>query len=389
MRLIAAVAAALVVPCLTLRAMAEEPPAPAPAPAALPALPAPAAAQAWSFVGDMIVNGSPLGTIKHSMEVATHEGAPAWKAVDALEVGTERDGVRVRGEALLDARLVALAGTTVSEATGEPTVTLTWRRDGASYRVTRREGEKETEAVVPAAEGRIATLAAQIHLLRVLPGAPATYRVPELLVDPNVGDDPARRVTELAVEVLEPGPFEHDAAKPAAARGRVVRRDDPGRAMRVWLAVEGRALLGLDQPESGFVVRARKEAPPAGDGPPRSVKEAALRSARALAVGDAQALGRLLHWDTVDARLAKDADFAGLEPAARRARLLKKLDEQLEENPPQVIDMVLQGMDEALQLDDLGGGRTRVTFPPVFRSMRLVVVKVGEAWLLDDLPGAP
>jgi hypothetical protein len=388
MRLFAAVvlalAVALVLPRSPRPAAAEEPAA-----RALPPLPAPAAEHAWSFVGDMLVNGSPLGTITHSMEVTTHEGAPAWKAVDTLEVGTERDGVRARAEALLDARLVALAGTTVSEATGEASVTLTWRRDGASYLVTRREGEKETQVVVPAAEGRIATLAAQIHLLRALPSATATYRVLELLVDPNVGDDPARRAGELTVEVLEPGPFEHDAAKPVAVRGRFVRREDPGRAMRAWLAAEGRALLGLDQPESGFVLRAKKPAAPAGDGAPRTAKDAALRAARALAVGDAQALGRLFHWDTVDARLAKDPEFAALEPPARRTRLLEQLDEKLEENPPQVIDMVLQGMDEALQLEDLGGGRTRVTFPEIFRGLRLVVVKVGDAWLLDDLPGAP
>jgi hypothetical protein len=275
---------------------------------------------------------------------------------------------------------------------GEPTVVVSWKRDGAGYAFTRREGDAEPATFrVESAAARSATMAASIFFVLQTPAAPAEYALETLVVEANVGSDPQARARHLTLRV---GPMENvkvGDAERTLPLVRAERADAPDEVIVLALDEERQALVQLEQPARGTLMRAvtpRKE-PFDFQATPRTAQAAALQAARAFAVADVDALDRLVDWEGIQTSLARDSDYKDLQPEARREKVLAELRASLSKNPVALIEGVLRGTESQLVLEDLGEGLTRVTFPPVFRNMKLVVRRVGEAWKLAELPGAP
>ena len=379
---------------------AEEAAAPTPAERTakiLAQLPKPEAGAGFSFAGEMLEQGDVLGSRSLSVEPAAAGSAGAWQALDELRIGPNGEIVHVRLEALLDARLMGLEGKTVSKVEGEPSVTLGWKREGAGYSFTRQEGDSPATSMrLESAESRVPTLAALVFLALHLPAEGGPHPVEVLLVDANLGEDPAVRartqtLTPLGVGSLEVAGVSTKLPRVALTLGGELENDST-----LALSADRKGLVQLNRTGGGISLRLPPlEGPFDFGAPAKTARGAALKAARAFAVADLAALEALLNWASIDAQLASDPALSSLEPAARRKKFLEERGAELKATPPEMtpemtpemIELVLRGMAESLQVEDLGKGRARVTLPPLFRSMKLVVKQVGEVWLLDELPG--
>jgi|GEM_PF-5216026 len=376
--------------------VAEEPATPTPAERTaklLAQLPKPDAGAGFSFAGEMLDQGDVLGSMSLSVEPAAAGSAGAWQAVDELRIGPNGEIVHVRLEALLDARLMGLEGKTFSKVEGEPSVTLAWKRAGAGYSFTRQEGDSPATSLrLESAEGRMPTLAALVFLALHMPAEGGPHPVEVLLVDANLGEDPAVRARTQTLTPLGVGSLEVAGVPTKLARVNLTLGDEPENDSILALSADRKALVQVNRTAGGVFLRLPPPEGPFDFGAPaKTARGAALKAARAFAVADLPAIEALLNWPTLDAKLAGNPELSSLEPALRRTRLLEGLKTDLERQapgiPPETIEMVLRGLADSLLVEELGKGRARVTFPPLFRSMKLVVKKVGEVWLLDELPG--
>lgn len=383
----------LVLAALHAPLAAEEPVAPTPAERTaklLANLPEPASGARFAYEGEMLDQGDVMGSMSLSVEPAAAGSAGAWQALDEIRVGPNGEVVRVRLEALLDARLMGLEGRTVSEVQGEPTVTLTWKRGGEGYDFTRQEGEAEATSMrLVSAASRVPTMAALVFLALQLPAEGGPHAVEVLLVDANLGEDPAVRARTQGLAPLGVGPVEVGGVLSTLPRVALTRAGEPDDDSTLALSVDRKGLVQVNRPGGGVFLRLPPAAGPFDfNAPATTAQGAALKAARALVAADLRALEAVLNWPSIDAKLANDPAYSSLEPAARRKKLMEERGAKLEAIPAEAIEMVLRGMIDTLLVEDLGKGRARVTLPPLFLSMKLVVKKVGEVWLLDELPGS-
>lgn len=256
------------------RLRAEEPPA-APAPAApdreaaaararavCEALPAPAAERAFRFEGEYVMKGRVLGPAVVELALASEGDAPRWATLEEITLALGAGRMRVRLEALLDARLDAWSGRSLSEIDPQSRVEVVWRRDGDAYHLERTEtaaGETARRSGVLAAVRPLkASLTALVAFCRALPAEPATYALDVLDTEPNMGTDPGQRLRLTTLEVL--------GAQPWSSHGRetpawVVRRQDVGRdpVLLAFSPDAERRFLGLHSPERGLELRLREE----------------------------------------------------------------------------------------------------------------------------------
>ncbi len=371
---------------------AEETPAPSPEQrmaAVLASLPKPDSGARLEFEGEMLDQGAVVGTLRLSVEAAAAGSAGVWQALDEMRVGPKGEDLHVRCEALLDERLMGLEGRTVARMRGESDVTLTWKRSPEGYDFTRQEGEAEaTSMPLVSAAARVPTLAALVFLAQHLPAEGAAHALGILLVDVNLGADAAVRARTQVLMPLGVGPVEVGGVPTKLPRVALTRQGEPEHDSTLALAQDRKGLLQVNGPGGETMLRLPPKAGPFDFAAPATTAQgAALKAARAFAVADLKALEAVLNWPSIDAKLASNPAFSSLEPAARRAKLLEELGAELTAIPAETIEMVLRGMTDALEIEDLGKDRARVTFPPLFRGMKLVVKKVGAVWLLDELPG--
>lgn len=390
----------LAVLALAPRVGAEEPAAPTPAERSaklLAALAEKPPAKGFRFEGLLINNGTDLGPVRMSVEPAPAGSGAAWLAVDELRVlGPEGKDVHVLQEARLGPRLEALEGTTRSEVPDEPTVVLTWKRDGTGYAFTRTEGmdggdDEPVTFRVESPEVRSATMAASIFFVLQAPATLAEYALETLVVEANLGSDPQKRARHLTLRVGALEKIKIGDAERTLPLVRAERSDTPDEPIVLALEEDRKGLVQLEHAARATIMRAVSGKKGLFDfqAAPKTAQAAALQAARAFAVADVDALDRITDWEGIQASLAKDSDYKDLAPEARRERVLADLRASLAKNPVAVIEGVLRGAESLLEVEDLGEGRVRVTFPPVFRNMKLVVRKVGEVWKLAEFPGAP
>jgi hypothetical protein len=381
----------------------DEPPAAPGAPAqptpeertekVLAALPAPSAAEAWSFDADLFVNGKPAGGATFRLDVAKEGEATLWRAVESVEF---REGavpvVKIDLEAVMDTRLTALYGKTVSTSK-EGVVTFGWRRTPLGYGIERKEGEQDPQRVM-LREATVlkASIAGLVRFLRAVPAEPAAYAVRVLVQDPNVGMTAEARIRDVLLEVQG---LQRVILGQAEREVWVVRRLDPDKGERfLWFDAKDRTFLALVQP-SNRLEFVRKGLGPTAEvldwkRPPRTALAAALQAARGFAVADMDALERLLWWPGVTARMKADPANKDLDDAVLKARVLEQLKGSLTAQAPAVfIEGMLEGMAAELKLEDAGEGRVRATFPPAFRNLKLVLVPVEGVWYLAELPAKP
>ena len=109
-------------------------------------------------------------------------------------------------------------------------------------------------------------------------------------------------------------------------------------------------------------------------------------------------LGRVIHWPTLHARAQAqhEAETTGQPHAepypdveAFKKATLEALAGSLPKMPRPMIEGMLKTMGPQLKSESTDEGLTKVTFPPMFRSMVVVVGEIDGAWHLVRMPGKP
>jgi hypothetical protein len=114
---------------------------------------------------------------------------------------------------------------------------------------------------------------------------------------------------------------------------------------------------------------------------------AALRAALSFAAADLAILDDVVHWPS--ALAAMQASRPGGEEVTVemfRTAMLANLEQSLTERPRGPIEVALKGSIDTLETTVREDGTTVVRFPPIFRSMELVVGEVDGTWYLVELP---
>lgn len=360
--------------------------------AVLEKLPEPSREAGFVFEGEIVVGGSVEGTFALSAAPAhlpgTEQGPWLWRLEERRARGEGEDAVEVRAQAYLERNLSPLRGELSRTQHGE-TSTWTWMRKDTRISI-RKTGPnaRPLPRFVEAQRPTLTTLAAAVLLARHAPAAAPSLAGDSFHPDFEVllGQDPFV-ATELRLEGVETW-----RGRPAfLARGRW-----RGRELTLALDPERRAPLGLRLARKG---ESPEELLPRGTGahgtagdvftrPAKSAQAAALRAGFAFSTNDMEVLGDVIHWPTLRERMG-DQVPASVTPEQFRSGLLKRLEETAKNpQPPEMMRMVLQGMLGTLKEEQTADG-VKVTFPPMFRGLQVLVAEIEGIWYLIELPKSP
>lgn len=375
-------------------AWAEDAPEPTPAERAarvLAALPKPTDAKQFECAGEVLIDGRACGEMSMTLRPAPAGSGAAWIAVDEMLVGGGGKSVHGRLEARLDERLGASEGRSVTHVDGAPDVEDSWMRVGDGYAVAHREGDVEpVRSRLSSPDLCMATWAALLFMASRLAAESDPHDV-DLFFEGKEQDEPPWRFVRYTLTRVRPTePLAVTSSRANAWCVMAKRADELDAGFVVGFRESDGAFLWLEQPERKFVIRARPDAPPFDlTAPARTPQRAALKAVRAFAAGDVEALDALFHWPSIDAALAKTPQLAGLSPEARRAWMRERIERNRGKLPALLNDLMLRRLERALVSEDLGDGRARITLPPQFKGIRLVVRRVGDEWLLEEPLGPP
>jgi hypothetical protein len=358
----------------------------------LAGLAAPAATSAWSFEGEVYLNGKQAGVINLRLAAMKEGEADLWQAVESVDI---REGetpiLKVELEAFMDARLIALHGKTSSKS-NEGTLTLSWRRTPMGYGLEKQEGEKEPErGMVRDMTALRASISGLVRFLQAVPAEPATYGVRVLVQDVNVPLTAEARVREALLEVRG---VEKVTFGGTVREVWVVRRKDGDSERFLWFDPKDRAFLAMVQPSSRFDIVKKGLGVPGEaiewNGPARSARMAAMQVARAFAVADVDALEKVIWWPAITAKMRADTENKDVADADLKARVLTSLKSSLQSHAPApFVEEMLKGMADDIKFEDAGEGRVRAEFPEMFRSLKVVVMQVEGLWYMAEFPRKP
>ena len=357
--------------------------------AAVAQFPSPGADHAFTFDGEALMNGQPLGTI--TFKEPTEDGA-AWLLTDAFSFGG--DAYQRNFTARLDRRLQPAGGKVTGKEPGTDGFEVVWTRTETGFaakRTATKAGETTTSESTVEHTGTITTTMCSLWLFaRLSQVARGNYAVPVYDADPGPGEATFETATWTQGEEGTWG--DRKALLLAGAKGD--KRIEAGFDPRTG------ALLGVrtSSPGKGFDLEIRPAgAKPAEETddpfsrPARSAKEAALQAGLAFAVADLELTERVIHWPSLHAE--SEAAYTGEEPfpdvEAFKAATMEQLKQSLTKRPRPMIEGALKMARDQLQLEEVAGGLTKVTFPPMFKSLVMTVGEIDGQWYLVRLPGAP
>lgn len=358
--------------------------------AALAKLPAPSAEHAFTFEGDAVMNGAPFGNVTFKAE-PTGEGT-GWSVSDMFSFG---GGAYVRtSTALLDRRLQPLSGRVEGKEPGTDGFEVTWTHTDTGFtakHTATKAGETTSAETKLEQTGTMTTTMCSLWLFaRLTRVQPGSFAVLVFDADPGEGDASFEQAAWTQGEKGTWDDREVLVLKGAKGDSQIEAAFDP----------ETGALLGARMRNEAkghdLVIRPAAEAPaePADDiyaRPARNAKEAALQAGLAFATKDLALAERVIHWPSLHAQ-AK-AGYAGEEPfpdvETFKAATMKNLESSLTERPREMIEGALTMVQDQLQEESLEGGRTKVTFPPLFGGLEMVVAPFEDVWYVVQLPGAP
>ena len=387
---------------LTAPSFAKDAPTPAEAfAAAAAALPAPSADHAFTFEGQALMNGTSFGTMSFSCKPEKGPNGEAWWLIEeGFDMG---GGEMVRSSvATLDQQLRPIRGKVTGKDPDVESFEITWTRSATGFTLKHAvttDGETTVTEEEVAHEGRTMTTFTALWLFgrQTLP-TKGSYEA--VVFEPDPDDvDPMFEVGTWTVGE------ETDWQEQRVLVLKGMKGDD--KDVEGFYDPTTKALLGvrLGSRTQGFsmdVVPAKAAQDPAADTggdlyarPAKNAKEAALQAAMAFGSGNVELLSRVIHWPSIydGLKAQHEAESAGdpdAEPfpdlATVKASIEAQYTEVLPKNPRGMIEMALKAVEGQLTTKALDGGITRVSFPPLFESLKLDVAERDGAWHLVRLP---
>ncbi|MDF1700338.1 MAG: hypothetical protein P1V36_04190 [Planctomycetota bacterium] len=356
---------------------------------AVKAFPLPLAEAGFEFRGVLHLNDKTLGYAELSVQDAAPGAVGQWQARDHF-VLKGRAVPRVETtSASLDRSLRPLRGTV---QTSDPRDWgLSWESSADGFEVEQRRGEKGPEGE-PVAKDQVRgfthqgtalhTMAALVQFCRLVPAKPTTYAT--TVFEPGAGMEGKPALQPLVVRVLGEQDFQGRkvlaaTAVKAAKEMTVLLVPDTREVIAVRL-VEGKSKLEI-LPGDAWVM------------PARDALTAGMRAMLGFSAKQLRILDDVVHWPSLHARA-----LAGASPEARermgdidtwRTRMLAAWNKQLAERPVAMMQQFIGSQKAQIKAEPLTEGRVKLTFPPMLRSMVVIVAPRHGAWHVVALPPRP
>jgi hypothetical protein len=350
------------------------------------ALPAPTEAEAFTFSGDVVMNGLVVGKCSFSAQAKKGlNGQPQWSLTESLSLGEGTAAMSHAASAWLDRNLQPLQGQLRTNQGGEPK-SYTWRSIDEGYLISEWRSKFESDQVTIKDAGTcLTTVAAVILLARMTLAEKAEYETRQFdpAYDPIQGEMPFAPIT-----------LQNHGSVPWQGRQaiQVSGRRDKSRFMLTF-EPNSRALLAFHMQEPDSVAI---ECVPRGTVKPQAPhtvlaksadtpRAAALTAALALATADNALLDKTIHWPTFRARLG-NAIPAELTPDQFRSAILAQFAAtNVNPQPVAVASGVLSAIGDQLKIAGESESLVHVTFPTSFQNLRLTVQRIEGTWYLVGL----
>lgn len=365
------------------------------------ALPAPSAEGGFTWRGTIRTSGSGgigIGKILLSAEPAKLEnGRPGWKLVEQYLPNGLMDRKAV---AWVRQDLAPVRGELREKRPGGSPTTVRWTRTDEGFRVERVTETKEETAkesrVAEHAGTSLTTMTALWLFCRL--GMAESGSLETTIFEPS---------PDRGSKTFETGRWSFAGRGTWRGGEAWLMRGQKGRhKLAAGFHLETKAFLGCDfldekgQVTLAFVTdeNAEKPKPSAFEAPGKTAEDAALTAAFALATGDVDLVGEIFHWPTYHADEkkayeAKTADDPDAKPfpdvEAFKQQVLARFEKTLVKRDPAMITMGMEMARGQLAREALEGGRVRIRFPEMFRSMLLDVQEIDGAWHLVRIPPLP
>ena len=357
--------------CAALPAWSEEAPASA-YDAKRATLPWPAAEKAFTFDGEILMNGMPVATF--SMKATPRTDVPGWQCHATIGAGGGQSMV-----ATYDANLKPVSGEYTHKS---PTGTVTKKWSATAAGVTLAQDDAEAKQLAQSASFLTASMTDMILFCRLSGLANGSYKMPLLILDES-------KFVDATLSIAD-GTWKGQPAK--MAKGQ---RSD-GRSMELALHATSGDVLGLKLKDAHreFEVRAKdakdaKDANPKDTAlftrEPRDAKEAALQAGLAFSLSDADMLARIVSWPDAHKHALSADPTTNADAAAWKELVLAHIRNSPPYGTRDSLETALRGAQPLLKVT--GDDTTSVVeFPPQMQGLKLAVGKRDGKWRLVQMP---
>jgi hypothetical protein len=350
---------------------------------AVAALSAPRGEQGFRVEWAMLVNGAPVG---RCVLEAAPEGTYEWRVLERAEGLPQGDPWSTERTAFLGPSLDLLRGRVVLKQ-GDGEALTEWALKDGAYVVRRKVGGETSERKVEASGPALTTLTAHVLVGRLLPAEPGEYEVQYW--QPDWDEARGQQALETASFHLEPqGTWREKPALllVATRSGRtLVAAYDPATRAPVGLRLEdpSRGMTVLFQPPEAVE-------PPRDDprlvAPARTPEDAAFKGAVGLFSGDLDLLSAAVHWPTWWQAFEVEHPGSAGDAEDFRRQMLEALSGNLAKRPRAAVVARLDGIWKDVARTEREDGIVEIRLPEALGGLAFRALKVGEAWLLADLP---
>jgi len=367
-------------------AAAEEgAPSPAEAYAALTAaLPAPTAAEGFRFTGVLRLNGKNMGHATLAAHPIKGE-TPLWEARDHFVMKgravprTEVSTVR------MTQALKILEGT--SRTSNPDDHGLTWVRSEGGFtaeQATQVEKRLQKRTSFFLHEGTaLTTLSATVLFCRLALPKKADYATTVFEVEAGMKrtEDATRPLTfkVLGEQELQGQKVWAVSARKGSKELTILFKPTTREVVAVRI-VEGETRLEI-LPGDMWVM------------PATDAVTAGMRGMYALAAGDLAILDDVMHWPSLHkqelAKATPEKRAKSTDVEVWRTNVLAGYAKHLQKRPAQMMQQIIKSGKAQIKQEKLEGGRVKLTFGPMMRTMQFVVAPFDGVWQVVEQPGQP